>query len=761
MSDFEFVLQLGRHIIYSYFENTDIQPLLSHFADDIIWIGAGKHMQLKGYDAVCQAFSDGYRQLVPCVISNAEYTVRQLSSNTWLCQICSGVETDSSYKMFIREYQRCLFIFQKNAASRSGDGWEIIYLNNSIAYNQLHDHELFAMEYGICNLQKYASTAQDTQFDKKPLYDYVQKNAIAPFDAVSQKLLLSMSLFPTFTSKQAEYMMQSPKAENLLTNISERNIFLHFDDHNGTYKFHPLLSSYLRDMFSKQDISWQKEQQRRAACWYLLTGDYKQSILLAYHAGDYDTVLTAIEQARQENVYNMPYAIANDTLTYCSPAERLSHMEGCLHCVLYIFRCGKPHLTAPHLSSLERIVQDIPDTHVRQYYAAYLELLKGYCAYPDIAIMTKHVQKARHVLPRSRELILPWTFGSPSPLALYYRSSGTFQKTAEQLQQFTLSYMQLICSYPHPQQAEYIRGEYEYLTGNLDAAEQILTQYIHSNPLTQTGTPYVQTAYFYLVRLAICRGDSLKLKKELQNLQSLNFYMYPQSGSFMKKLCEASIVSMIETPSCQSVLRTLPAPSLDSDTFYYPVAPIATVMQHKLMLSRGNYSQLLPQAAAAYKAARSSSYLAAIYEAILLACCHEHANAIDKAAAALKEGMLLAQPDHIIMPFAEHAEYLQQTLEYLTSDASVSSFVQQICHYSIAPALSALRIALVQQSFPLSKRELEIAAMVAAGMTNKTIAHNLHIAEVTVKKTLSQIYRKLGITNRVALSHYMSNYPAP
>lgn len=766
MQEDAFILQLGKTIAYAYFEDLNLDPLLSHFSDDIIWTGAGKQMRLTGRSAVSKAFLDGHNQRVPCIISNAEYIVRKLSNTTWLCQICFDLETDPSYKMFIHEYQRSVFIFQKNAASRSGDGWEIVYLNNSIAYNRLNDKEIFAVEYGMRNFQQYAAqkTADPISVpDKQRLYAYVQKNAFSFLSAAGKKLFLTMSLFPTFTSEQAAYMTESPEAADLLAKELERNAFLYFDYCSSTYSFHPLLESYLHYVFSKQEREWQNKQQSRAAHWYLQKGDYKEAILSAYRAGDYDTVLTAIEQAGRESLYGAPYAIADDTLKHCSAAERAAHLEGCFYCVIYLFRCQKPQLAARYLDVLAHCIEtDLPDTILRPYYAAHAEALKGYCAYPDAAAMTKHVQTACSLLPASQEIILPWTFGSPSPLSLYHRSPGGLQEKTTELQQFTSAYIQLIHGNAFPAQTDFIRGEYDYLTGNLDVAEQTLTQYVHSNSVAPKCIAHLQTAHFYLARLAICRGDVMKLQQELQKLHALKLQVYPQCGTFIKKLSEAFICSMVETPASPAQLHILPAPSLDMRDAYYPTAPAAAVVQNKLLLSRGDFSQLLLKATDSYTSAIASSYiLPAIYELILLACVYEHAGNMSSAAAALKEGIALAEKDSLVMPFAEHEEYIRQTLQQLQSDEAVSSFVEQVHQHSIAAPLSALRAALIKQSLPLSKREMEIAAMVAAGMTNKMIAQQLRLAEITVKKTLSQIYKKLNVANRTALANLISVPPPP
>jgi DNA-binding NarL/FixJ family response regulator len=54
----------------------------------------------------------------------------------------------------------------------------------------------------------------------------------------------------------------------------------------------------------------------------------------------------------------------------------------------------------------------------------------------------------------------------------------------------------------------------------------------------------------------------------------------------------------------------------------------------------------------------------------------------------------------------------------------------------------------------LTPRELEILRLVADGSANSQIAHELWVTEQTVKFHLSNVYRKLGVSNRTQASHY-------
>jgi DNA-binding NarL/FixJ family response regulator len=53
---------------------------------------------------------------------------------------------------------------------------------------------------------------------------------------------------------------------------------------------------------------------------------------------------------------------------------------------------------------------------------------------------------------------------------------------------------------------------------------------------------------------------------------------------------------------------------------------------------------------------------------------------------------------------------------------------------------------------PLSPRELEVAALVADGMTNKEIATALYLSERTAQNHVQHILTKLGVANRTQIA---------
>lgn len=54
----------------------------------------------------------------------------------------------------------------------------------------------------------------------------------------------------------------------------------------------------------------------------------------------------------------------------------------------------------------------------------------------------------------------------------------------------------------------------------------------------------------------------------------------------------------------------------------------------------------------------------------------------------------------------------------------------------------------------LTRREVEVLELVSRGMTNRAVARTLWVTSETVKFHLSNVYRKLGVSNRAEASQW-------
>ena len=73
-------------------------------------------------------------------------------------------------------------------------------------------------------------------------------------------------------------------------------------------------------------------------------------------------------------------------------------------------------------------------------------------------------------------------------------------------------------------------------------------------------------------------------------------------------------------------------------------------------------------------------------------------------------------------------------------------------HGVVAELSATLETAQPSESYGLTPRELEMVRFVTQGCSNREIATQLNISEETVKRHLSNVFDKVGMSNRVELT---------
>lgn len=86
--------------------------------------------------------------------------------------------------------------------------------------------------------------------------------------------------------------------------------------------------------------------------------------------------------------------------------------------------------------------------------------------------------------------------------------------------------------------------------------------------------------------------------------------------------------------------------------------------------------------------------------------------------------------------------------EVWASAAQIRFLVDSLNH------VPSLRVVNSQGSKLLTPREEQVVALVAEGLSNKEVAHELRLSEHTIKKYLLRIFDKVGISTRVELVLY-------
>ena len=107
------VESLARKILTTYFCDSDLEFLISTFADDIIWLGGGEKQKAEGKEAVAACFRSGKDGMIACDMSDETYHCMDLGGGAYLCEGVSWLRSKPGSEFYINMQQRVTFVFQE------------------------------------------------------------------------------------------------------------------------------------------------------------------------------------------------------------------------------------------------------------------------------------------------------------------------------------------------------------------------------------------------------------------------------------------------------------------------------------------------------------------------------------------------------------------------------------------------------------------------------------------------------------------------
>jgi LuxR family maltose regulon positive regulatory protein len=160
---------------------------------------------------------------------------------------------------------------------------------------------------------------------------------------------------------------------------------------------------------------------------------------------------------------------------------------------------------------------------------------------------------------------------------------------------------------------------------------------------------------------------------------------------------------------------------------------------------------IVQQLDACAQRAREDQRIASQIEIALLAAETLHRLArIDQAEAQLELALRLGSPNDYLRLYLEGGSAIQalvwRLLRANTLDSQLRVVLQALYEHYGKRSLETL----ADGPDLLTLRELEVLQLLASGRTNHEIAQDLVVSLATIKKHLSNLYAKLGVSNRTA-----------
>ncbi len=603
---------------------------------------------------------------------------------------------------------------------------------------------------------------QTGRLDQQPasLYELMDKVVYQPCSAEMKEFLAAMCIFDTFTLAQAEHMWPKGNAADLLAQLTAENAFIAFDHASQTYSMHNILTGYLRRIFDRRDTESRRAAWRMAGEWYTSVGDYNRAMDHFYRAADFGRLLATIDTAGFYIFARQPKEARRAYFRECPPEIRARHPGAGLTFAYELLVANEMAPFADQCREVAGHIEAMPglEDRVRLQLQGMLEIMKGYAAYNDLEATVGHYKAAWELLKGPAEFVDTRgsaTMGSPSVLYLYYRESGRLAATVRTIIAEAPSYFRLTGG--HGAGVEYVmEAERHYYRGDFDNAEIVAHKALHIARAKRQPS-VILCGDFLQIRLALLRGDwdyvqdSLRQAREIIKQQTTFTYMHTLD------MCEGFIFACLNRG--ERIPGWIAAGELP-DTVYVTCHAFCHIIRAKALLIAGRYRELAGVAGQLIAdAGFFPNLLAQVYIHICEAAALARLGRQQAALAALGQALDLAAPDGVVMPFVENGEDIAALLAELQAAGRHRDFISGIreMYPPIAEKWRAIAAKLESAGgMPsLTEREAAVAELVAAGLSDQAVGKTLHIAEVTAKKALHSAYRKLGVSNRAALTRVM------
>lgn len=655
----------------------------------------------------------------------------------------------------------CLYLQPKDFAFEVSDIIVYYRKNGIVLERRAAENLLAATEGWVSALYLYLRQYHNGQSPQtgEELLRLVQAVAYNSCSEAEKTLLTELSILnEDFSGRQAAYVTENDAAPALLENLALRHGFISYELLRGQYHIHNAFKVYLQRMGAELPDTERRRLCRRSGQWYELQNDFLTAFCYYHTAGDYDKMLTVFEKDRGcsfENNYK------NKIMAYFGEAPetiRQKHIKAGLIYALWLFLSGENERLQQEIRKLRKYIGQLEDRQEREQCLGELEFLLGETQYNDVEAMAAYFKKSLQLLRQPVRFFSPqtiWGGGANSILFMFYRQAGTLQKTLDVFPQAMAYYYRLVQN--HGAGSEYVLASEAYFQrGYWEKAFILATEALNVSRRNEQQVGVELCAEFIALRISIALGNKKRVREISRRLDALQTAVQEH---LYRKTIEASRawIDLQLGDKGKLLVSWLQKGDFQKSGLLYSAWGCLYIVYGRYLLLQKDYLPLLGQLREFEAAARSfNNFLLSIYAAVYSAAAQDGLQHENEALSELNRALVLAAADGIVMPFVENFDVLEPLLKKAAQQNSgepelLAKILELGAVYQENLKNIKHKASYIMGGKTLTAREAEIANFVVQGRTNAEIAAEMFIAEITVKKALQGIYRKLGVDTRLEL----------
>lgn len=651
----------------------------------------------------------------------------------------------------------CAVINQQNLTLNIEETKEIFMLNNV----ELSDKELSELyEYTdgwisavYLSLYEYKKRGSFGSFLG---VNHLLKTAI--FDKLSTKMqefFMKVALFDWFEIEGAKYITGMDIAEKLLFESQKQFGFLHYDAKSRSFQMHALLRNVAETELGKSDIDM-PGLYSRAAQWCEKKNNCIEAVKYYKKSGNSSRIARLYAGADGKRLIEQAPELFEDVKDFIWQDiwnDNLMAWLNYLYC--RILTDGAVTVEKLYENTVKQVSESTRWKTDDKIHAELL-VLKSIIQFNDIEAMNASMKTAVDLLGYGTSDILGnslLTYGTTCMTLLYYNRSGDLKRIIAGEKVYAGYFMNLTKGVLEGWD-EFFDAEYALMLGNFEKAYEYAARVYKRTELRHQSCLMI-SCYYIMLKCLISFGKKEQFYGKLDEMKEqfsqvvdplliidtelVQGYMFACLG--MRERMPDWLADF-RLENCSRAIRNIRS---------------GCMTYGRLLCSEKNWEHLdivgdemlVPYANTVHIFPMIVGY---IYKAIAKYNMGQKVLAADY----LKKAVNYAEKDAVVIPFIENGSELIPIIQELMPDEFLSHIIEQSEQYEKGKYLitggSTDDGGLESQAGAglLTRREAELMDYVREGLRNAEIGEIMHIAQVTVEKNLTSIYRKLGVKNRTA-----------
>jgi LuxR family maltose regulon positive regulatory protein len=639
------------------------------------------------------------------------------------------------------------------------------------------------------------------------MLDYFVSELLQAQPPELQDFLLRTSVLTRLSVALCDAVIGTPGSGSMLAAIDQAGLFLEAADASGEwYRYHGLFAEAMQTEARRRLGAAAMRRVSSVACqWYEQNGMLAEAVevaLLAGQSGRAADLLVQIATTPQYNLGHMPIEAASEFHTLRRWFEQIPERELSARPILFVSYATAllfatlvdqmplpPAMLMQLTALLERAEAGLAEqgdrVAVGKVYAFRALILR------ECDAIAESVANARLALERLPAGELAWRSIALDAIGLGALADGALAEAGAALQEALecceqignrlwvranlgmLSYVLLERGSLRQAHARFLEmlaeareqndaddigrvqlalGHIGYERNQLEAAWQAATEAYELGEHLQSDQVWVQAALL-LARIQQAQGDLWQAQQRLYvTLAKLQAYPTPLRARLMREVEAATVLLQIAQGDLQPAQRWAQRCLAGDGGLPRMVRERELRVVARVRLAAGDAAGALDLLATLTQSARRDERGRCINElAILTALALAAQQRCEQAASELQPVLLAAAREGLVRSLLDEGEPLLAIIRIVAAGTG-DRRLRDVCRALLQPAGSVAAGRAGALDEPLSPQERRVLRRLAQGRSNPQIASDLVVSVNTVRTHVQSIYRKLGVSNRVAAS---------